>query len=233
MQEQNRPQYHEQMTKAIFLEQLRNGIAVLPGVRIQEIEEDIRQHFDEGSLSGATEADLCAMLGDPTDLAAEYIALYQKEQAGLMEVEVYAQTNAQERERPGEAEMPWQEKKRKRRNPLLTGTIAFWMFIFALCIPLPIWCTLGSVWIVLACGFIIGPAGVLGLVLSVLSLIVPIRWVTGSVFSVNFFGSISCIALGGLLMMATASYGRWFLRISRQYLAFHHRVVTGRGGDEE
>lgn len=228
MTQQNRPTHAAPMSKALFLEQLRNGISSLPGRRIQEIEEDIGQHFDEGALSGADEAELCAMLGDPSALAAEYVTLYEQEQSGLMEMDPP--------KAPPPPEPPpvadWQPSAKKRRNPFLTCFLGFWMFIFALCLPFPIWCALGSVWIVLACGFILLPAGILGLLVAPLSLIFPLHWISGGNFVVSFFGSISCIALGGLMMMATVIYGRWLLGITRRYLRFHWRVVTGNGGED-
>ncbi|MDL2234221.1 DUF1700 domain-containing protein [Ruminococcaceae bacterium OttesenSCG-928-L11] len=70
------------VTQHEFLSRLLAGIASLPSQRIQEIEDDIRRHFDEGRENGEGEQALAEKLGDPEALAKEYTILYLEDMEG-------------------------------------------------------------------------------------------------------------------------------------------------------
>ncbi len=215
------------MTKALFLEGLRNGISSLPGTRIREIEEDIYRHFDEGAASGESEETLCAMLGDPEQLAQEYVELYHTEQSGLAPQEKTEHNTQAEQQEPANHGYTQHRVAPRGRNPILKGFIAFWMFIFGLCLPLPIFATLGAIWITLACGYIILPACFLGIVCTGIDLFIPLPWGIGDYPLINLFGGIAGMALGGLMILGTKAFGRLIIDWVQRYFRFQHRVIHG------
>ena len=59
------------MTKAEFLDRLRQGLRGIPRSAGEEIMGDYESHFADGLAAGRSEQDLAAALGDPTRLARE------------------------------------------------------------------------------------------------------------------------------------------------------------------
>lgn len=59
------------MTKAEFLDRLRQGLRGVPRSTGEEIMADYESHFADGLAAGRSEQDLASSLGDPTRLARE------------------------------------------------------------------------------------------------------------------------------------------------------------------
>lgn len=66
------------MTRQLFINRLRNGLAGLPAKTIDEIASDYESHFADGAAAGRSEAEVAEALGDPDRLAREL-----KAEAGL------------------------------------------------------------------------------------------------------------------------------------------------------
>ena len=59
------------MTRAEFIDRLKEGLVGLPTTTANEIIADYQTHFDDGLAAGRTEAEVAAALGDPVRLARE------------------------------------------------------------------------------------------------------------------------------------------------------------------
>jgi|GEM_PF-6502853 hypothetical protein len=59
------------MSRALFIAKLREGLAGLPPLEIDEITSDYEHHFSEAIAIGQSEDDTVARLGDPARLARE------------------------------------------------------------------------------------------------------------------------------------------------------------------
>lgn len=59
------------MSRELYLNRLRTGLAGLPPETIEDYVADYAAHFDEGVAAGRSEADVAAGLGDPARLARE------------------------------------------------------------------------------------------------------------------------------------------------------------------
>lgn len=64
------------MTRGSYLDQLDRHLRSLKREKVKEIIADIYNHFDEGIENGLTEEEVADGLGDPKQLAAEYLELY-------------------------------------------------------------------------------------------------------------------------------------------------------------
>ena len=59
------------MTRAEFIDRLKEGLVGLPTTTANDIIADYQTHFDDGLAAGRTEAEVAAALGDPGRLARE------------------------------------------------------------------------------------------------------------------------------------------------------------------
>ncbi|MFN3878918.1 MAG: DUF1700 domain-containing protein [Brevundimonas sp.] len=59
------------MTRAEFIDRLKEGLVGLPTATANDIIADYQTHFDDGIAAGRTEAEVAAALGDPIRLARE------------------------------------------------------------------------------------------------------------------------------------------------------------------
>ena len=60
------------MTKKEYLDKLTRELGSMSYNDVKEILGDIENHFDESAMAGKTEEEAAAMLGDPSELAADY-----------------------------------------------------------------------------------------------------------------------------------------------------------------
>lgn len=67
------------MTKNDFLNALYRALLYLPAKERQEILQDYEEHFAAGLEQGKTEAEICASLGNPEEIAQPYL---QQSRAG-------------------------------------------------------------------------------------------------------------------------------------------------------
>lgn len=208
-----------------FLSTLKAGIATLPPGRVREIEEDMLRHFAEGLENGENEEQLVEKLGDPAELAREYVELYSEEVPPTGPLPSVWLPEEQE-DAPEPVTVSYEPLR--KRGGFSMAAAAVGMFFFNLILGLPLWITLGTVWIVLACGFIMVPAGILAILIQIAHMIMPLPWVQIDYPLVNFFGAISVISLGGLMIMGCIRYGKILVRWMTGYLRFNRRAVTGR-----
>lgn len=59
------------MTRAEFIDRLKEGLVGLPTATANDIIADYQTHFDDGIAAGRTEAEVASALGDPIRLARE------------------------------------------------------------------------------------------------------------------------------------------------------------------
>ena len=59
------------MTRAEFIDRLKEGLVGLPTATANDIIADYQTHFDDGIAAGRTEAEVASALGDPVRLARE------------------------------------------------------------------------------------------------------------------------------------------------------------------
>lgn len=64
------------MTKKDYLRKLRRSIKDLPDHIIQDILRDYEEHFDDGRRQGLSEEEISRGLGDPKEVASEYLKMY-------------------------------------------------------------------------------------------------------------------------------------------------------------
>ncbi len=64
------------MTKKDYLRKLRRSLKDLPDHIIQDILRDYEEHFDDGQRSGLSEEEISRGLGDPKEVASEYLKMY-------------------------------------------------------------------------------------------------------------------------------------------------------------
>lgn len=199
------------MAQQEFMERLEAGIRTLPPQRVQEIQEDIRRHFDEGKDGGLPEDRLAQMLGDPDALAGEYMAIYREEQ-------------------PPEEIVAEEMQGSSRSGRSMAGKIGagVGMFFLDICLGIPLWAVLGAVWIVIACGFVIALAGMLDLVLMAVDWVVPLSWVNVDYPLIGLFGGIFCVSLGGLMILGLRRYNALLRRLWAGYMSMHRHAVMGR-----
>ncbi len=62
------------MTKIIFMDKLRASLSEYGVTDTREIMLDFEQHFEDGEAAGETEAQVCEKLGDPEEIAKQYIS---------------------------------------------------------------------------------------------------------------------------------------------------------------
>ena len=62
------------MDKVTFLAQLKRALAQLPTKDRQDVIMDFEQHFVDGMSAGKSEEEVAAMLGNPRDIARQYIS---------------------------------------------------------------------------------------------------------------------------------------------------------------
>lgn len=67
------------MTKNEFLNILERELGNLPGEIKADIVNDFREHFDAAMESGKDEADICGILGDPHEIAREFLTDYSND----------------------------------------------------------------------------------------------------------------------------------------------------------
>jgi len=61
------------MNKAEFMEKLKSNLAEYGVTDTRDILLDFEQHFEDGMAAGETEDEVCSKLGDPDDIAKQYI----------------------------------------------------------------------------------------------------------------------------------------------------------------
>lgn len=62
------------MTKRQFMDTLDRALQSLPYEERREILADYEEHFAQGAAEGLSESEICAHLGDPENIAREYVA---------------------------------------------------------------------------------------------------------------------------------------------------------------
>ena len=68
------------MNKQAFMSQLKRNLMPLKQSARQEILADFEEHFNDGAKSGKTDAQVAKELGDPKQLAQQYLTTVQKEE---------------------------------------------------------------------------------------------------------------------------------------------------------
>ena len=62
------------MTKKQFMDRLKKALSPLPAAERREILSDYEEHFVQGAREGLSEDEICRRLGDPENIAREYVA---------------------------------------------------------------------------------------------------------------------------------------------------------------
>lgn len=188
-------------TEQDFIARLTKGISHLPDAIKSEILEDIRLHFTEGRENGEDTASLIQRLGNPEDLAHEYC-----------EVNNYA----------------GQVAEAKPRGPLAMASVAIGVCVFNLLLPLPVFCVLVLIWVVLASGALISVLSLVTTALVVVNMITPLAFVAVSHPLAALFASIALVALGLLMLLGAIVYGKLLMHLSIRYIRWNLAVISGR-----
>ena len=69
------------MDKFIFLKTLEYELGNIDADARADILADFREHFDVAMESGKDEHEICRVLGDPKEIAREFVTDYAKEQS--------------------------------------------------------------------------------------------------------------------------------------------------------
>lgn len=188
------------MTQIEFMQRFKRGIASIPKERQQEIIEDISQHFEEGIAANMGEAELAAQLGNPELLAKEYRASQAVERAN---------------------------DHMTAGNVLSVIWAAIGMGMLNLILIFPIWISLFVAWISLMAASlamtIAGVGGFLGVIIGLLSsnTLVYVTYPLASIFA-----CIASTSLGLLLGIGMLHAGKWFARVTLQYVQANLGIIT-------
>ena len=63
------------MNRKQWIRKLRKALKNYPSHMVDEIIEDYNEHFENGIYQGKSEEEIARELGDPKDVASEYIGL--------------------------------------------------------------------------------------------------------------------------------------------------------------
>lgn len=190
------------MTQAEFMRRLDDGLSALPFRRREEIADDMRRHFEEGRAIGHDEHELSAMLGNPEELARDYLVQEGVDPARRVE---------------------------KRRGCLGTVAVLIGLFFLDLCLALPVFISLWAIWFALAATAIsLVIAGGLVFVATIASIFVPGLLYVGNFFLLYIFGAIFCVSAGLLLCYATWALMKRLARGTMKFIRWNGYALTGR-----
>ena len=217
------------MTKSIFMENLKASLSEYGVTDTREIMLDFEQHFVDGLAAGETEAQVCEKLGDPVEIAKQYIPeadfnVGEKKQETKTDASGFnagAFTKPEENAYNGSAEKPFQADIGKVIIVLL---IDLFVFTWALPSLISLLCSLFG--ITLSVGF----SGIVTFIAGILmGFMDTSTWLftTLSPVSTSLFGVV-LMAATPLLVIASIAATKGTVNIFKYIINWHSETFVGR-----
>ncbi len=219
--------------KAEFIGGLKNALSRYEIAGIQEIVQDFEQHFSDGAAAGETEQQVCEKLGDPEEIAKQYISEQMSSEQAV--------TNRPQSASDGfgsepfgsepygsKPQMPPPYNGAQNNSPdagKIVGIICVDLLIFSWAIPALLSLILGLCSLTLGIGF--GGIGVFigGAVTSIVS----VEWITASIspLSTTLLGVVM-ISGAALLVLLSIKASIGFINVILRIINWHSRAIAGR-----
>ncbi len=226
------------MTKNIFMEKLRASLSEYGVSDTREIMLDFEQHFEDGAAAGETEEQVCEKLGDPVEIAKQYIpetdftATDKKTEASGFDTGSFTKTEAsgfdagaftkaEASSYSGSATQPFQADIGKVIIVLL---VDLFVFIWALPTLISLLCSLFGITLSIgASGIVVFIAGIL------MSFMDTTTWLftTLSPLSTSLFGVV-LMAATPLLVIASIAATKGTVNIFKYIINWHSETFVGR-----
>ena len=213
------------MNKAAFMDELSRSLSEYGVNDSREILLDFEQHFEDGKAAGETEDEVCEKLGDPVEIAKQYIPdadikVEEKEskQSGF-DSNNYSAGSTQQT--PSTEQQGFQPDTGK-----IIGVLCVDLFVFTWAIP-----SLASVIIALyGCTIGFGAAAIGSVIGGTIMQFVDVTswfFTTLSPVSTILFG-IVLGAICALLVIASIASTRGFINIIKHIVNWHSETFVGR-----
>lgn len=193
----------------------------------REILTDFEQHFADGAAAGETEAQTCEKLGDPDEIAEQYISEGAQHDAPEQNFSTASGFGAEPNPAPAPTyQAPPQQNSFKIESAAVVGILCVDIFLFSWAIP-----ALASIILSFySCVISLFFAG-LGIFIGgvALGVVGSIAWITTcfSAVSTALLGVV--LASGALLLTgACVAAGRGFVNICISVINWHSRVFAGK-----
>lgn len=226
------------MTKNIFMEKLRESLSEYGVSDTREIMLDFEQHFEDGAAAGETEEQVCEKLGDPVEIAKQYIpetdfiATDKKTEASGFDTGSFTKTDAsgfdsgaftkvEENVYNGSAPQPFQADIGKVILVLLVDIL---VFTWALPSLVSLLCSLFGI------TFSFGVSGIVILIAGILmSFMDTTTWLftTLSPLSTSLFGVV-LMAATPLLVIASIAATKGVVNVFKHIINWHSETFVGR-----
>jgi len=187
------------MNKEEFLKQLRGKLKNVSKEEKEDILYDYEEHFKVGLEQGRTEKEIIEALGNPSDIAKQYV------------VNLSIQ-NAQEN---------------VSTNSIVKAVLAsLSLGFFNIVIVLGPFLALVGTFVGLFSGAIaMTVGGIAGFFASIIGLVIPRL---GSMGFAGIFLSIGTTALGILWLIGNSYIAKYFYKITLKYLKWNYKTITGK-----
>ncbi len=189
------------MTESEFMQKLDAGLQALTFRKREEILDEMRQHYAEGRAIGRDEHELSDMLGNPGELARDYL-----QQSGI--------------------DPSYHPAERSAAGKFFVAlALCFFNMVFILGPLMGIW---GAWFGLAASGISMTIGGALGFLFVVLSPIIPFVASPGSYFFLYISTTILCASLGILLSYGSWALMRKMGKVTAKYIRWNQHVISGR-----
>ncbi len=221
------------MNKATFMNELRNSLSEYGVNDSREILLDFEQHFEDGKAAGETEDQVCEKLGNPVEIAKQYISgsdikVEEKEvKQSAFDSNTYSQPYTQQpvyQSAPAAAEA--EPKKFKPDAAKIIGVLCVDLLVFSWVIPALMSLIIG----LYSCTLGLGLGGIAVFIGGVLlAFINTITWLftSFSPLSTALFG-IVMMALSSLLVFASIGATKGFINIFKHIVNWHSEAFVGK-----
>lgn len=219
------------MNKINFMNMLRESLSEYGVKDAREILLDFEQHFEDGAAAGLTEEQVSEKLGDPIEIAKQYISENE---------EAFADTPKQPEETPGttgfdsnsytQAPPPvqpaYQQQAFKPDAGKIIGIICVDLFVFSWTIPV-------LFALVIALYSVTVSIGASGITITIAGLLINVvdtsSWLftSFSPISTTLFGVV-LMASCPLLVVACVSSTKGCIDIVKHIVNWHSRAIVGR-----
>lgn len=181
------------MRREDFMRSLNEGISPLPYAERKEITEDYVQHFEQGLARGESEEIICAQLGDPRDIAKDYLDAFAQKNPGYYQTSQSANAGAQQATVTPKPQVAAKPHNDPVKAVLLALVLIFVNLVFILPLFISLLAVLFSLIIVGISGIICGLCVLVAVVsgnfiyffigLMLISFFVLFTWAFGKLFS--------------------------------------------------
>jgi uncharacterized membrane protein len=198
------------MNKRQFLDSLQLSLQTLGPAAVRDILGDFDEHFAGGTSRGKSEEEIAAELGDPAEIAQQYLDAASGSQAGQ------GQAAASESTGPARAAASDSAAKPNVNEMALIAVILLNIFF-----GIPVWIALFAT--LFGCWAAAGGIGVAAIVLFAVAIIQ-----TGMISLILALLGLALTALAVLMVILMVFISKWLVTGCVQYIRWNKRLVLGR-----